>query len=250
VDQLGGEVLGQVGRRHHEEIPVLDHEAAGFVPPRIRTVGHHQLQLRKVQADLVQVHRVLALTRRRWAGNAGVDRDGKAQVDALRVDREVDGVVGWEVDHERRDPHQHQVGLLPLEALDGAKRLHPPARIDLGPQEEAVRARLDEAEHVVLGTGGVGGQDRLLHAQLVHGLDDLLHRVVAEEVLALLEVVLGHVLQELGATQVAHLDVHPAIDRARRHALPIPARGRAIPAPPGRRPPRAEDGPGGSHPEI
>jgi hypothetical protein len=180
-------------------------------------VGHHQLELGEVQADPVQVERVLHLRRRGRPRDARIHRERELELDALGVDRVVERVARREVDREGRHPGEHDR----LPGAEGRERAQPPHAapgVELRAQEEAVGPLLREGQHVGGGPLGVGGEDRLLDAELVHQVEGLGHRVIAEEVLALLEVALRHLLEPGRPPELGHVDVHPAVDHPRRHA--------------------------------
>jgi hypothetical protein len=179
-------------------------------------VGHHELQLREVQAHPIEVHGILALAGRRRPGDARVHGDRQVELDALGVERVVDGLVRRDVEVEGRDAGEHQ-GVVRLEARQRAHGLHAAAGVEVHAEREAPGVLLGELQHVGRGALGVGREDGARDAGGVHLLEHLADLVVAEEVLALLEVAARHLHEIVGPAEVGHVHVHPGVDGARRH---------------------------------
>ena len=131
---------------------------------------HDELQLREEDADLIEVHGILALARHGRAGDAGVDGDGQVELDTFGVDRVVDLVVRGQVEHEGRDAGEHDWMFL-RDALKRSHRLHATARVKGRGEDEAVRVRFRKGEDVRRWILGGGGEDCLLDAGLIHGVD-------------------------------------------------------------------------------
>src|SRR5438309_678493 len=98
------QVLRAMGRELEVDVRVLPREQHGLEHPRVARVAHHDLQLREIARDDVDVAGMAEVVDRRGRPvGGGVDAQRDAELDALRIERIAVPVVGREADHERTE---------------------------------------------------------------------------------------------------------------------------------------------------